>query len=102
MGRGDAIGPRPPTRSPIESTDRLANTNLQSVPQSVRVQISGADKIESSAEAVTLSADSPEDTNSIQEPEKIIPVTTTVDGLGSDFTREFPPYSITVLEMKGK
>jgi alpha-N-arabinofuranosidase len=78
----------------------LKVVNVVGKPQSVRVQISGADKIESSAEAVTLSADSPEDTNSIQEPEKIIPVTTTVDGLGSDFTREFPPYSITVLRIK--
>ena len=45
---------------------------------------------------------SPDDTNSITETTKIIPVTTSVDGLGSSFTREFPPYSITILELRGK
>ena len=47
-----------------------------------------------------LKADSPDETNSIQEPTKVVPVTEKVDGLGMDFTREFPPYSITVLELK--
>ena len=45
---------------------------------------------------------SPDDTNSITEPAKIVPITTSVDGLGSSFTREFPPYSITILELRGK
>ena len=49
-----------------------------------------------------MSASSPDDTNSITEPTKIVPVTTKVDGLSADFTRTFPPYSITVLQMKGK
>ena len=30
------------------------------------------------------------------------PVTTNVDGLGENFTTTFAPYSITVLQMKGK
>jgi hypothetical protein len=33
---------------------------------------------------------------------EIVPVTTNVDGLGTSFTRTFPPYSIAVLQMKGK
>jgi hypothetical protein len=36
------------------------------------------------------------------KPAKIALVTTSVDGLGATFTRAFPPYSITVLQMKGK
>jgi hypothetical protein len=31
-----------------------------------------------------------------------VPMTTKVEGLGANFTRTFPPYSITVLQMKGK
>ena len=49
-----------------------------------------------------LGAASPDDTNSSTEPTKIVPVTSSVDGLGSSFTREFPPYSITILELRGK
>ena len=48
-----------------------------------------------------LKAAGPDDTHSITDPTKIAPVTTSVDGLGSSFTREFPPYSITVLELRG-
>ncbi len=53
-------------------------------------------------QAVTLSSASPTDTNSITEPTKIVPVTSAVDGLGASFTRTFPPYSLTVLQMKAK
>jgi alpha-N-arabinofuranosidase len=66
------------------------------------VEISGLATIEAKGQAITLSASSPDDTNSITEPAKIVPITRNVDGLGADFTRTFPPYSITVLLMKGK
>ena len=46
----------------------------------------------------TLKADSPTATNSITDPEKIIPVETPVRGLGKTFTHTFPPYSITILQ----
>jgi alpha-N-arabinofuranosidase len=49
-----------------------------------------------------MKADRPEDTNSIQEPQKIVPVSEKADGLGADFIRVFPAYSITVLELETK
>jgi alpha-N-arabinofuranosidase len=70
--------------------------------QRVNIQINGAAQIAAAGQAVVLKADSPEDTNSILEPEKIVPVSETVNGLSTDFTREFPPYSITVLELETK
>jgi alpha-N-arabinofuranosidase len=42
----------------------------------------------------------PEDTNSITEPKKIVPVVSDVSGVGADFTRSFPPYSVNVVELK--
>lgn len=33
---------------------------------------------------------------------KIVPATAKVDGLGTDFTRTFPPYSFSVLILKGQ
>ncbi len=50
---------------------------------------------------MVLSAESPDVTNSIQEPAKVAPVTTKVTGLGASFTRAFPPYSVTVLILQG-
>jgi alpha-N-arabinofuranosidase len=78
----------------------LKVVNRAGTPQPVRVELSGLASVGSQGQAITMSANSPEDTNSIAEPAKIVPVTTQVDGLGASFTRSFPPYSITVLEMK--
>ena len=49
-----------------------------------------------------MRGESTEDTNSITEPTKIVPVTRKIDGLSKDFTRTFPPYSISILKLKGK
>jgi len=76
--------------------------NRQGTPQTVKVEIGGASAVEPEGVATVLKASSPDDTNSIEEPAKIVPVTEKVDGLGTDFTREFPPYSITILELKTK
>jgi alpha-N-arabinofuranosidase len=76
--------------------------NRAATAQPVRMDISGLAGVEAKGQAITLSASRPEDTNSITDPAKIVPVTTTVDGLGATFTRSFPPYSLTVLRLKGK
>jgi alpha-N-arabinofuranosidase len=90
------------TRDSQTGTIYLKVVNRAGTPQPVQVEISGLSVVEAKGQAITLSASSPDDTNSITEPTKIVPVTTNVDGLGANFTRTFPPYSITVLEMKGK
>ncbi len=46
-----------------------------------------------------MSASSPDDTNSILAPKKVVPIASAMDGLGADFTKTFPPCSINVLEM---
>ncbi|MFD0330705.1 hypothetical protein ACFQZC_27170 [Streptacidiphilus monticola] len=46
-----------------------------------------------------MSSARPTDTNSITQPDNIVPVTTPVTGLGSEFTRTFPAYSMTVLTL---
>ena len=58
--------------------------------------------MDAKGQAVTLSAASPTDTNSMTEPTKIVPVTSSVEGLGTSFTRSFPPYSLTILQMRAK
>ena len=90
------------TRDSQSGTIYLKVVNRLDTPQPVKIEISGAASVEVEGEAVVLKANSPDDTNSIQEPDKIVPVTEKVDGLGTDFTREFPPCSITILELKAK
>ena len=90
------------TRDSQNGTIYLKVVNEQGTPQPVKIQISGVTTVEPEGTAIVLKADSPNDTNSIDEPTKIVPVTETVEGLGTDFTREFPPYSITVLKLNTK
>jgi alpha-N-arabinofuranosidase len=88
------------TRETKSATIILKIVNTGGTEQAVHLEINGVPRIEASGEALVLSASAPEDTNSITEPNKIVPVATTADGLGTDFTRTFPAYSITVLRMK--
>jgi len=80
----------------------LKVVNGLGTPQPVQIQISGVAGIAAKGQALVLKADSPDETNSIQEPKKIVPVSKKATGLGTDFTRTFPPYSITVLELQPK
>ena len=90
------------TRDTKTGTIFLKIVNRAAASQPVRVELSGLANVDAKGQAVTLSASSPDDTNSITAPTKIVPVTSTVDGLGTSFTRTFPPYSLTVLQMKAR
>jgi alpha-N-arabinofuranosidase len=90
------------TRDSQNGTIFLKVVNRAGKPQPVEIKINGVGSVEPEADAVVLKAGSPDDMNSIKEPTKIVPVAEKVDGLGNDFTREFPAYSITVLELKAK
>jgi hypothetical protein len=80
----------------------LKVVNVDGKAQRINVQINGATKINSKGEAVVLAASNPNDTNLITERDKLVPHTEKVDGLSADFTREFPPYSVTILKLKTK
>jgi alpha-N-arabinofuranosidase len=90
------------TRDTKTGTVFLKIVNRAGAPQPVRVEFSGLASVDAKGQAVTLSAASPTDTNSITEPTKIVPVTSSVEGLGTSFTHTFPPYSLTILQMKAK
>jgi alpha-N-arabinofuranosidase len=112
-GRRGAEQPPPPpqqvptlffnaTRENKTGTVILKIVNSAGTPQTVHLELTGVSAIDSKGEAIVLSANSPTDTNSITEPTRIVPVTEKVEGLGTNFTRSFPAYSITVLRMKCK
>ena len=68
--------------------------------QDVHIEVQGVSGIATGGQLTVMSAASPEATNSIKEPKKVMPVTTAVDGLGKSFTRSFPPYSVSVLRLQ--
>jgi len=59
----------------------------------------GAAAIAATGTLTTITSANPTDENSFEEPRKIVPVTTTVTGLGATFTRTLPPYSLTILRL---
>jgi alpha-N-arabinofuranosidase len=78
----------------------LKVVNTSGSAREVKIQITGAPKIVPEGELVSLVGNSLNDTNSIEEPRKIVPRTEKVNGLSASFTREFPAYSVTVMKVK--
>ncbi len=62
------------------------------------VQIAGKAKLKTTGTAITLSGD-PKDENSLDDPKKVSPVTSSVKGIGPKFKYTFGPYSMTVLRL---
>jgi alpha-N-arabinofuranosidase len=103
--------PRPPaqqvptlfydaTRDSNSGKIYLKVVNRLGTPQVLNIEITGVSSVKNKGLAIILKADDPHDTNTISEPAKIAPVTEEAEGLGTQFTRSFPPYSITVLEIE--
>jgi len=80
----------------------LKVVNTASTPQAVKIQLKGVNSVAPEGTLVTLTSDSPSDTNSIAAPTKIVPQTTKATGLSTSFTQTFAPYSINVLELDTK
>ncbi|HEY4110699.1 alpha-L-arabinofuranosidase C-terminal domain-containing protein [Puia sp.] len=88
------------TRDAKKGLIYLKVVNTQAVAQALTIDLAGAGKVGKDGVAWTLAATGPAETNSISEPQKIIPVESAVKGMGRNFVRTFPPYSITVLQIK--
>jgi alpha-N-arabinofuranosidase len=70
--------------------------------QDVTVNLSGARKVQGEGSVTTLRAAGPNDTNSITEPARIVPVTGPLKKVASRFRYTFPAWSITVLEIEAQ
>jgi alpha-N-arabinofuranosidase len=109
-GRGAAAAQSEQIREVFYSVTRdskaglimLKLVNAAARPQPVNIRIAGAKQIQAKGEAVVLVGANLEDTNTMQDPRKVVPRTEKVDGLSANFTREFPAYSVTVLKIKSK
>jgi alpha-N-arabinofuranosidase len=76
----------------------LKVVNTQAEPASVTLQVKGAGKMKATGTAITLSGGLT-DENSLDNPKKVAPVTSSVSGVGPEFTYTFKPYSLTVLRL---
>lgn len=90
------------TRDTAKGVIYLKVVNAGAAPQTVRIQLKGASTVAPEGKSVVLSSARPTDTNTIDHPDAIVPVTTKIDGLGTDFTRTFAPYSVNVLQIEAR
>lgn len=65
--------------------------------QPVTINLQGAAKVSPNATLVVIKGAKPEDTNSITDPEKIVPVTSAIKGIKTVFTRTLDPYSVSII-----
>jgi alpha-L-arabinofuranosidase len=78
----------------------LKVVNTSAAPLPVQINLAGTASIEPQGTAVVLTSDLPTDTNTISQPRKIVPVTTSLTNVKSEFTRVLEPYSVTVLQLR--
>jgi alpha-L-arabinofuranosidase len=90
------------TRDAATGTIHLKLVNGSSESQVVRIHLNGVPKVEREAGLTTLRGRTPEDTNSITDPEHIVPVSSSIHDAGSSFEQTMPPYSIQVLDLRSR
>jgi alpha-N-arabinofuranosidase len=85
------------TCDPKKGLVYLKLVNANSNPQQLAIDLSGAGKSAGSATLVTLSGTNPAETNTISAPTRIVPVQTSLEGIGASFSHTVPAYAIEVL-----
>jgi alpha-L-arabinofuranosidase len=77
----------------------LKLVNASSMPQLVAIKLTGTSRVSSKATVTTLSGKTTQETNSISEPTRIVPVLSSLTNAGSTFTYTLPRYSIQVVDL---
>ena len=70
--------------------------------ETVNIDLKGAKQVSPNGVSVVLTSANPQDTNSITDPEKIVPVTSKINGIGASFSQTFAPCSINVLQLEAQ
>jgi alpha-L-arabinofuranosidase len=77
----------------------LKLVNASTTPQTLKIKINGAGKLASTASMLTLTAKDTIDTNTLTDPEHIVPIPSTISKMGAAFSHTVPGYTIQVIEI---
>ena len=80
----------------------LKVVNVAENAQAAEISLNGAGKLGATAKAIVLTSESSTDENTLAEPNKVVPVTKTVEVSGPTLRQSFPGNSVTVLRIKTK
>jgi alpha-N-arabinofuranosidase len=90
------------TRDPAKGVLYLKLVNASSSAQQLKISLDGVKDVKSSVKLITLSAATTAETNSITDPQRVLPVNSTLKIAGKEFVRTVPGYSIEVLEISAQ
>jgi alpha-L-arabinofuranosidase len=76
--------------------------NATEKPMPFDIRISGYSQIASKAQVVTLSGTGPDDENTLDEPRRVAPVTSMLEGVTKEFVYPVKPWSVTILRIPAK
>jgi alpha-N-arabinofuranosidase len=88
------------TRDSSTGTVYIKLVNAASAAQSVQIELTGFSAISSEGQAEVLASSSLRDTNTLSDPNRIVPVSATVTGIGPSFDYTASPNSFTVLSIQ--
>jgi len=74
--------------------------NVSDRPQETEVRLQGARRLASRATVITLTGDSPDAENSLENPTRVAPVERAFESVAPLFRYTFPPHSLTVMVLK--
>lgn len=77
----------------------LKVVNTTAAPQSLQIDMPGAQSVGKSATALVLSGQ-PQDVNSLDDPEKVAPRSIPITDAAGAFIHQFPGYSVSVIRLK--
>lgn len=117
--RGDAVLPAQLTGAPTAANGKprfyasavrdekageiiVKVVNATATPAEVAIKLPGGSQIAKRATCTVLTSASLTDENSLAEPKKVSPVTTTLSGIATEFRHSFKAHSLTVLRIKAK
>jgi alpha-L-arabinofuranosidase len=67
-----------------------------------KLDLNGVGNISATGHATVLQSASLSDNNSLEQPQRVVPLERVLNGVGSEFAHEFPARSLTVLRLKMK
>jgi len=77
----------------------LKVVNAQPTVRNVRISLAGAKGVQQTGEMQVLAASDLAAVNTLDQPTRVSPVASSVQDLGQEFQRQFPPYSLTVMRI---
>lgn len=85
------------SKSTKTNTLYLKVVNMQPTAQSTKVVLADAKSVGKTGKAIVMKGTELTDTNTLQNPTNIVPVTSNFTPAGTTFDYTFPPYSVTIL-----